>query len=56
LPLHLIVKVIIATRSMAEEAVEKRMIGNLWADASEGRCVFAMPTDNDFSSLDAVLN
>ena len=41
---------------LAEDAAEKRMIGSLWADASDGKCVFAMPTDNDFSSLDAALN
>lgn len=33
-------------------SVEKRMIGELWADASSGRCLFDMPTGADFSTID----
>lgn len=40
---------------LADEAAEKRMIGKLWADASNNRCVFNMPVGSDFSSLDAAL-
>lgn len=39
---------------MAESA-EKRMIGDLWADSSGGECLFAMPSDRDFSQIDRVL-
>lgn len=38
-------------RHLAEDAREKRLIGELWAEASDGRCLFAMPVGNDFSSL-----
>jgi len=31
---------------------ERRTIGDLWADASGGHCLFDMPTDLDFSSID----
>lgn len=40
---------------LAEEAKEKRMIGELWADASAGHCTFDMPTASDFSALDRKL-
>ena len=39
----------------ADRAVEKRMIGELWAESSEGHCVFDMPIASDFSTLDAKL-
>jgi len=39
----------------AEEAKEKRVVGDLWAEASDGQCLFDMPVDKDFSSLDALL-
>lgn len=42
-------------RHLAEEAAEKRMIGSLWAEASDGNCIFDMPTAGDFSSLDRKL-
>lgn len=42
-------------KHLAGDATEKRWIGNLWAEASGGRCVFAMPTDGDFSDLDSLL-
>lgn len=40
---------------LAEEAKEKRLIGELWAEASSGHCVFDMPIAGDFSSLKAKL-
>ena len=36
---------------LAEGAKEKRMVGKLWAEASDGQCLFAMPTDGNFSGL-----
>lgn len=40
---------------LAEDAREKKMIGNLWAEASDGHCLFEMPTENDFSNLHKIL-
>jgi hypothetical protein len=39
-------------KHLAEDAREKRVIGELWADASGGQCIFEMPTGNDFSAID----
>ena len=33
------------------DAQEKRDIGNLWAARSNGRCLFAMPTDRRFDEI-----
>ena len=33
------------------DAQEKRDIGNLWAARSNGRCLFAMPSDRDFTEI-----
>ena len=33
------------------DADEKRAVGAVWASRSGGRCVFAMPTDEDFSPI-----
>jgi type III restriction enzyme len=30
---------------------EKRAVGAVWASRSDGRCVFKMPTDGDFSGV-----
>lgn len=38
-------------KHLAEEAKEKRMVGELWAEASGGQCLFAMPTGQDFSGI-----
>jgi type III restriction enzyme len=38
-------------RYTAEDAEEKRAVGAVWASRSGGRCLFAMPTDGDFSAL-----
>ena len=35
----------------AADAQEKRDIGNLWAARSNGRCLFAMPSNNRFDEL-----
>lgn len=37
------------------EAKEKGLIGELWAESSDGQCIFDMPTAGDFSTLDAKL-
>ena len=37
------------------DAAEKRMIGNIWAEASEGRCLFVMPTNNNFSVIETAI-
>lgn len=34
------------------ETKNKRIVGELWAEASGGTCIFDMPTDRDFSALD----
>ena len=34
---------------------EKRMIGDLWAEASDGQCLFAMPTAGDFDEIRRVI-
>ena len=33
------------------DSEEKRAVGAVWASRSGGRCLFAMPTDRDFSSI-----
>lgn len=39
------------------DAEEKRAVGAVWASRSEGRCLFVMPTEGDFSAvLRAVLS
>ncbi|MBI3919738.1 MAG: DEAD/DEAH box helicase family protein [Betaproteobacteria bacterium] len=38
-------------RYTAEDAEEKRAVGAVWASRSGARCLFAMPTDGDFSAI-----
>lgn len=38
-------------KHLAEDAKEKRLVGELWSEASGGACVFDMPSANDFSTL-----
>jgi len=38
-------------RFTAEDAEEKRAVGAVWASRSNGRCIFAMPTGGEFSSI-----
>lgn len=33
------------------DAEEKRMVGAIWAGRSGGKCLFVMPTDNNFASI-----
>ncbi|MEK6641135.1 MAG: hypothetical protein AABZ17_10760, partial [Nitrospirota bacterium] len=37
------------------DADEKRAIGQVWASRSGGRCLFAMPSDRDFSAVDKAI-
>jgi type III restriction enzyme len=37
-------------------AQEKRDIGNLWAARSNGRCLFAMPSNNQFDEIVEKIN
>ena len=36
----------------ADDAKEKRALGEVWESRSNGRCLFVMPTNNDFSVID----
>ncbi len=38
-----------------EAESDKRMIGECWADASDGHCVFTMPTERGFEKIDRVI-
>lgn len=38
-----------------EAEADKRRIGGVWADASGGRCLFCMPSAQDFSVIDRVI-
>lgn len=35
------------------DSEEKRLIGQAWESRSNGRCLFVMPTDRDFSVISA---
>ena len=37
------------------DAEEKRLVGQVWASRSGGRCLFVMPTDGDFSVIDSAI-
>ncbi|MEO6061948.1 MAG: DEAD/DEAH box helicase family protein [Thermoflexales bacterium] len=39
----------------ADDSQEKRAIGQVWADRSNGRCLFVMPTGGNFDSIAAVI-
>ena len=38
-----------------EQEAPKRKIGEIWAEASNGKCLFCMPTARDFSIIDQVV-
>ena len=38
-----------------EKEKVKRQIGELWAEASDGQCLFCMPTDRDFALIDRTI-
>jgi len=33
----------------------KRLIGEVWMQESQGKCLFCMPTERDFKSIDQVI-
>lgn len=39
----------------ASDAQEKDLVGKLWAERSEGNCLFVMPTNRDFSEIDRAI-
>lgn len=39
----------------APDTKEKQMIGDLWAEASDGACLFAMPVDDDLAAVDRAI-
>ena len=41
-----------ADRIESEDSAVKAKIGELWAEASSGTCLFVMPTNRDFSTID----
>jgi type III restriction enzyme len=40
----------------ARDAEEKRSVGMVWESRSEGRCLFVMPTDGEFSVISAKIS
>jgi type III restriction enzyme len=38
-----------------DDSKEKRNLGELWAERSNGRCLFIMPKGKDFEAVTAVL-
>ncbi|MEO8441747.1 MAG: hypothetical protein ABI547_04625 [Betaproteobacteria bacterium] len=41
-------------RYSGDDAEEKRAVGEVWASRSGGSCLFAMPTDGNFSKITAL--
>lgn len=42
-------------RATNEDSKTKKQVGQLWADASGGKCLFAMPTGKNFSEIDSLI-
>jgi len=42
-------------RYTADDAEEKRAVGEVWASRSGGRCLFVMPTDGQFAPISAAI-
>jgi type III restriction enzyme len=42
-------------RATADDAKEKRLIGELWADRSHGICLFLMVEDRAFNRIDRAI-
>jgi type III restriction enzyme len=38
------------------DELHKKEVGNLWAERSEGKCIFAWVVDKDWAGLKAALN
>jgi len=39
----------------ADDAKEKKLIGELWADRSDGKCLFLMIADREFARIDSAI-
>ena len=35
---------------------DKKIVGETWADASDGQCLFVMPVARDFAAIDRVID
>ena len=42
-------------KHLYETEVDKRYIGDIWAEASGGQCLFCMPTNRDFALIDRTI-
>lgn len=42
-------------KHLYDGAEDKRAVGSVWASRSGGRCLFVMPTDGDFSSIERAI-
>jgi type III restriction enzyme len=38
-----------------KDADQDRLIGNLWADRSNGQCIFVMLTNREFGAIDRAI-
>ena len=38
-----------------DESKEKKALGELWAERSDGKCLFVMPTDKDYEAIGRVV-
>ncbi len=43
-------------KHLAEDAKDKRLVGDLWAEAIGGKCVFAMPSGGAFYTIDSAIS
>jgi len=43
-------------KHLAEEAKEKRLVGELWQESSDGHCLFVMPTNGEFTLVGASID
>jgi type III restriction enzyme len=45
-----------ADRWSNDDSKEKRAVGELWADRSQGKCLFIMPQGPDWPAIEAKIN
>ena len=41
--------------SSSDDSKEKRLVGNLWADRSDGKCIFLMTENRELTKIDAAI-
>lgn len=41
--------------STADDAKEKQLVGDLWAEGSDGRCLFTMIQNREFQRIDRLI-